>query len=278
MPPGKRHEAIIELSKKVPGLLSNLIAQATGEEVPAHDAVRHSGEAANLLVPIERLSDGVQVFYRDESPQLAAVFEMQHATERRKKRDWPYFVAAMELEHDCPAVLIVVTVSAKTAAWARKPIEFGFGRCVMRPIVICLEELEPGDDMGFMLLFALREKASRGDLEQLWREINTVPEDLAKLYADIVGVGLFGTDSYEIWSDLMKIEDIRYEHPYAQELIAKGKAQGEARAILEVLSSRGFEVSDRLRRKITGCQDQSQLLIWLRGAAVTDDVERLFSE
>lgn len=289
MPPGKRHEAIIKLSKEVPDLLANLIARAAGKAMPTHDTVQQSGEAANLLVPIERLTDGVQVFRRDGVAQLAVVFEMQHEKDRRKERDWPYFVAAMELEHDCPAVLVVVTVSSKTAKWAREPITFGFGRCSMEPIVICLNELKPGDDMGLMLLFALKDNPTRAELERLCRELNTMPPELAKQYADIVGVGLFGTDAYEIWSDLMtKMEEIRsqYQEFLREEAIAEakargleeGKAEGEALMVIRALEQRGFTVSDRRRRKILACQDRSQLEHWFDQALVTDDVERLFNE
>lgn len=286
MPPGKRHEAIIQLAKTVPGMLPDLIKRASGEDPPAHDAVTRSGEATNLVVPIERTIDGVQLLCLDGIPQLAVGFEMQHWPERSKAFDWPYFTAALRLEHQCPAVLVVVTVSSKTAEWARKPIDVGLGRQVLRPIVVCLEELEPGDDMGLMLLFALSEKASKEDLEQLWRAINTISPERASQYADIIGVGLFGTDSYKIWSDLMRIEDIRYQHPYAQELIAKGREEGvrqgelrgEARSILRILASRGIDVPDRLSKKILACQDQSRLEYWLDNVAVTDDIERLFSE
>jgi hypothetical protein len=263
-------------------MLPGLIKRATGENVPAHDAVTRSGEATNLVVPVERTIDGVQLLCLDGAPQLAVGFEMQHRPERSKEIDWPYFTTALRLEHQCPAVMVVVTVSAKTAEWARKPIDVGLGMQVMRPIVVCLEELEPGDDMGLMLLFALSDRASREDLEHLWRAINTVPASLASQYADIVGVGLFGTDSYEIWRDLMKIEDIRYQHPYAQELIEKGQIQGElkgeARAVLRILASRGIDVPERLSRKILACQDKALLEHWLDNVAVTVDIERLFSE
>ncbi|WP_205326672.1 hypothetical protein [Glycomyces sp. YM15] len=286
MAAGKRHEAIIKLTKEVPDLLANLLARATGETLPIHDSILPSGEAANLIVPIERISDGVQVLYSDGKAQLAVVFEMQHGKERRKEFDWPYFTAALRLEHQCPTVLVVVTVDPTAAKWARQPIDLGFGLHVMRPAVVCLNEFDPGDDMGFMLLFALKDNPTKAELEELWRAINTLAPELASQYADIVGVGLDGTEAYEIWRELMKIEDFRYQHPYAQELLARGReegraegeAKGEAKAILRVLTARGVAVPDRVAKKILACQDQAQLEHWLDQAAVTNDIERLFSE
>jgi hypothetical protein len=69
-----------------------------------------------------------------------------------------------------------------------------------------------------------------------------------------------------------------YKHSYAQELLAKGEVAGEAKSILVVLAARGMEVPERAQRKILACKDQAQLEHWLRQAAVSDDLERLFSE
>jgi hypothetical protein len=69
-------------------------------------------------------------------------------------------------------------------------------------------ELEPGDDMGLMLLFALKDNPTRAELERLCRELNTMAPEQADRCAEIVGVGLLGTDAYEIWRDLTsKIEE-----------------------------------------------------------------------
>jgi hypothetical protein len=282
MPVGNRHEYVLRLFRTDPGLLGTLIERTTGEEVPAFDRVVHGKEASHIDQPTEVFVDAVHVLYRGETPQLAVVVEMQHREVKKKLFDWPHFLFTARIEHQCPTVLVVVTVSAKTAAWARQPIYGGLGRSVVRPIVVCLDELETGIDLGTSLLFAVAEAATPNDLDQVANELADIPGDQALQYAEFLLTALQGTAAYETWRAIMLEDETLYKHAYAQELLAegekRGEKKGEARMIVRALERRGFTVSDRLRRKILSCQDQSQLDHWFDRAMVTDDVERLFSE
>ncbi|GAA4201104.1 hypothetical protein GCM10023074_33880 [Microbispora amethystogenes] len=57
---------------------------------------------------------------------------------------------------------------------------------------------------------------------------------------------------------------------------AKGRAEGEAKAILLVLESRGLRISDEARERIRLCEDPEQPDAWARGAAVITSVDELF--
>jgi hypothetical protein len=281
MPVGSRHEHVLELVEQVPGLLESLIELNTGKEVPEYDSVDSAGESATIREPIEVFADSVRVFRKNGRPRLAVIVEMQHRPSKKKLFDWPHFLFGFRVEHGCPTVLVVLTVSAKTAEWAREPIDGGLGQSLVRPIVICLDELEPQSDLGLNLLFAFADRSSQDNLEHLADALATIPADQAKRYADILLGGLRG-DAADTWRELMKRNYQMYQNEYAQELLARGReegqTQGEARSILRVLAARGIAVPDRISRKILACQDQSQLDHWLDQAAVTDDIERLFSE
>jgi hypothetical protein len=66
------------------------------------------------------------------------------------------------------------------------------------------------------------------------------------------------------------------ETSFAREHFGRGKAEGEAEAILTVLSARGVEVSDASRARITTCSDLDQLKIWASRAATAETTDDLF--
>jgi hypothetical protein len=48
---------------------------------------------------------------------------------------------------------------------------------------------------------------------------------------------------------------------------AEGRAEGEARAVLEVLAARGVAIDDTFAARVRGCTDLVQLSAWLARAA-----------
>jgi predicted transposase YdaD len=56
-----------------------------------------------------------------------------------------------------------------------------------------------------------------------------------------------------------------------------GRAEGEAKAIIPVLNTRGINVPDRAHERITSCTDLDQLDLWLKKAALVDSVDELFT-
>jgi hypothetical protein len=63
---------------------------------------------------------------------------------------------------------------------------------------------------------------------------------------------------------------------FALRYAAKGKAEGEARALLRVLARRGLEPSEEIRSRIESCRDQEQLDIWLDRAVTAETVHEVF--
>ncbi|WP_405087209.1 hypothetical protein [Microbispora sp. NBC_01389] len=59
---------------------------------------------------------------------------------------------------------------------------------------------------------------------------------------------------------------------------AKGRAEGEIDAILNVLEARGLEVADDVRERICQCQDLDQLRTWVRRAVAVDSAHQIFAE
>ncbi|MCA2221443.1 hypothetical protein [Nonomuraea aurantiaca] len=68
-----------------------------------------------------------------------------------------------------------------------------------------------------------------------------------------------------------------YQGAYAQSLIAKGRAEGVANAVVRVLASRGIVLSGTDRERIENCCDVELLKVWLIRAISVDSAEELFA-
>lgn len=67
-----------------------------------------------------------------------------------------------------------------------------------------------------------------------------------------------------------------YQSEFARRYFHEGKAEGEARAVLSVLATRGIDVPDEIRTRITECTDVDQLDTWVRRATTATSVDDLF--
>jgi hypothetical protein len=64
--------------------------------------------------------------------------------------------------------------------------------------------------------------------------------------------------------------------PFAKEHYGRGKAEGEAEAILLVLRARGLAVTEEQRARITACADVEQLKDWVTRAVSVESASDLF--
>ncbi|GAA2069778.1 hypothetical protein [Actinomadura alba] len=67
-----------------------------------------------------------------------------------------------------------------------------------------------------------------------------------------------------------------YKSDFFRRAYGEGKAEGEAKAILEVLAARDLTLSEEARVRITSCTDLDQLENWIRRVATVESVEDLF--
>jgi len=77
------------------------------------------------------------------------------------------------------------------------------------------------------------------------------------------------TGTYEYQSD--------FARRYFSQGRAEGEASGEAKALLAVLATRGVDVPESARQRITACADPDQLESWVRRAVTITDIDELFA-
>ncbi len=79
-------------------------------------------------------------------------------------------------------------------------------------------------------------------------------------------------DERELMMNLEKV----YER-WERKVLAKGKAEGKAEAVLAVLRGRGLTVSAAQRKQVLACSDNATLDAWLGAAGTTPSVKALLS-
>jgi hypothetical protein len=66
-------------------------------------------------------------------------------------------------------------------------------------------------------------------------------------------------------------------YEYQSDFAKKYVAEGEAKAIIEVLTARGIAVPDDARERILSCTDLTRLGTWIRLAVTADSIDALFA-
>jgi hypothetical protein len=69
----------------------------------------------------------------------------------------------------------------------------------------------------------------------------------------------------------------KYKSVFALHHEAKGKAEGEATAVITVLTTRGLKVSKDVRERIQSCTDLAQLTEWVKRAVTVGRADDLFA-
>lgn len=187
----------------------------------------------------------------------------------------------------CPAILLVICLDARTAAWCATPIELGYPDARITPLVLGPDQLsvvtDPGGAPGKPELAVLSAIAHGPDpdrtdvLDSLLAVLTTVDQQRAQLYLDVVLDALPQT-AQRYLEALMATPTYEYRSDFARRYYVQGEAKGEARAVLGVLDARGVDVTEDARTRITECTDLAQLDFWVRRAATADSINDLFTD
>jgi hypothetical protein len=289
--PSYEHEGLIRLFRNRPELAPELLRDGLRIELPAYSEARVESADLTDLEPAERHADLV-VLLIDGKPVLGIVLEVQLSPDPKKRRSWPAYVVGLRARLDCPACVLVVTVTEAMARWAREPIELGPGNA-FRPLVVGPSAVPVIDDVAvaerdpeMAVLSALAhgegphgEHVGRAAVLATLRLSN----ESQLLYSDLVLAAvseaartalekLMASGDYEFQSDFAK----RYIAKGMTEGMAKGVAEGCAKSVLAVLEARGLRASDEGRARILACTNVAQLDTWIRKAVSVNSVDELF--
>jgi hypothetical protein len=301
--PSLPHEGILEIFRNCPTLATDFLEKVLIQAIPTFTAVRVTEADASQLIAAERRADLVLLFDRDpDQPAFALVLESQFSEDDDKRRSWPLYIAALHSKHRCP-VLLVVTVDAATARWARKPIPLGHPDFILTPLVIGPEDIpfvdEPDKSAPESAVLSVVAHARNLEDHVAIRVAKLTIEACGHLddtrfsnHYDLVLVSLRDSarnaleelmkSGYRVQSEFVKKhrdagrQEGRQEgRPEGRE---EGRQEGEAKAVVTFLEARKITVSDEARARILKTTDLGILDRWLQKAATVTSVDELFRD
>ena len=293
--PSRLHDTVVELFRARPDLVVGLLSGVLGYPVPGHAGVRLASNDLTDYEPTEYLADAVVVLTDAKGdPVLGVVVETQLRPDPRKRWAWPAYLANLQARLQCPVVLVVISPSAsrRTAARCAAPLDIGHPGFVLRPLVVSPEQLAPITevdqaqcDLELSVLSALAHR-DHPEFEQIFLTLVTALEkanhERAGLYTDMVLASLPPAAQQRL-EELMATRTYEYQSNFARRYYtqgeakgeARGRTEGEARAVLAILRARGIAVPDDIRTRITTCTDLDQLDTWVHRAATATTIHDL---
>src|SRR5262245_21687861 len=283
--PSTRHEACVELVRQSPHLAGELLT-GLGIKLPTYEQARVDAAELTDPLPVELRADTVAVFTAADQPVAAVIVEVQLSDSPDKLYSWPAYLTTLRARLRCPVFLLVIAPDRRTAAWAARPIDCGHPDLVLTPLVCGPEQmpvlLDPADvaatpQLAVLAALAHHRRSERREIFiALIAGLTRIDHDRAQLYYDLVLASLPPAARTDL-EDLMGTATREFYSDYMRNLAEKYRAEGDASAVLEVLSARGITIDDTTRERVTSCTDPDQLVTWLRRAATVNSAAEVFA-
>jgi hypothetical protein len=288
MPPSPEHEALHRVFQYDRKLFARSISRVLGIPLPEPSDVQVLTVDLTETRPMERRADSVLlVQFRDGNPASRCILLVESQTDPDdvRRQRWPYYIAFLQDKYECPVLLLVVCSKRDTAQWAREPIMIGLaGLTCMTVTAVVLgpdnvpavtSPVEAADDIPFAVFSALthsRGPEAHAILTALAAALDTIDTETADFLVEFTEAGLGNTPGQRIWKALMAT----VTYSYTSELRAKGRAEGQAQSILQILDRRGITVDNVSRERIESCTDADTLSAWLDRALTAAKATDLF--
>jgi len=287
------HEAMHRIFQEYPGLFTGL-SKALGLPFIPPKSVTVLPTDLTEIQPVERRVDTLLRFDGDE-PILLAV-EAQSAKDSNKPSSWAYYLSFLFTKYKTPPLLLVVCQDRATAEWAAQPVSIGprwWAALTLHPLVagphnmpLITDPDEARADLALATLSAIthaKDPDINGILKALSTALQGVPEAVADPIIEFTSQGLGGNRrAAELWRNLVAVDLSFYKSYISEEIRDEGRSEARvqtaAEDVLLVLETRGLEVTDEIRERITGCDDPEILRRWLARAVTAPSAEEIFTE
>lgn len=275
------HEEIAELFRSDPELAVDLLRRTRGVHIPRFDHLEVKPGDLVELVPIAYRADVVVLLVAGE-PVFVIILEVQLAQDADKRFSWPYYAAAAHARYRCPACLIVYAPDPAVARWAARPIHFGQPGSPFKPLVRGPKAIPritgaaAAARAPYRAVLSVVAHGREPEGETIARAalqgIAGLPEDERATWEEVIlaSLDIAARRALEEWMNLQG-------YPEKSTFYQRGKAEGEAKALLAVLTARGLRVSDELRARILAAAEVSQLEAWIVRAATAASIDEVFA-
>lgn len=311
--PSLEHEIVVNIINSSPELILDLLRRVLPQEIPPYATISQGNPIVQRIVPSEYRSDAVLELRAQDGKLIAElIFEVQISIDKRKLQIWPIYLVSGRAEHEAYVLLVILTWDEDVAAWARTPIDLGFGQGILRFVVIgpgvipkIRDEEQAYQNPPLAVLSALShardEKegtqialAAFAALTRLLPE--QVDSEIVQAYMLIIWRTLEPVAQKILETKLMEIGSLKNVPliPFFQriadkieaEALEKGRAEGRAEGaanalhevLLDVIEQRHIVLSEDERVEIETCQDTAVLYRWMHNAVTASTAHELFSK
>jgi hypothetical protein len=241
MPSGE-HEAPAALTRRVPGLLDEVVHAILGVGPP--DAAYIEAKPTEIRVMRTFHADGVEVRFDGVGrPMSAQVFEVQRRFDATKTGTWPLYVTEVQNEWHVPTRLLVFCpdrgVANKYRAIYEAPV---WPTGALQPLIFTAVDVPVITDLNvaaaepLTTLFYTMCRARMRDVAETFpavvRALLTTGEkhgwDLAQEYDEMVSAALLQGPAGDLWEAFMStaISGREYRNRLWEEALAQGEARG----------------------------------------------------
>ncbi|MCB9706163.1 MAG: hypothetical protein H6711_30205 [Myxococcales bacterium] len=281
------HEALVQLVRNAPTLVTNLIWPE--RQIEASAVHISQAEVVDLHLA-EYRADGLILIGEDpRRPSAALVTEVQTTIDAKKRVSWLIYVVGPHLRYGCPVDLVVIALDPEVATWAGRPIRLGTlaGGLTLTPQVIGPERIPAVTDIEVarrspeLAVLSVAAHADEPGAEHVALAALAATHDLdndrGTLYPDFV-LALLGEVARKALEKLMQSGRYEYQSDFARKYFAAGKVEGEAKLLIRLLELKGFELSDADRERILGTRECAQLEAWAERVLVAKTLDEVFGE
>lgn len=275
--PTTLHEIPLALLDEEPSILLALLRAASGPALVADEVARMDTAFAELA-PATYAADRVYVAQRSGQSVGALVVEMQRAVDDEKRWRWPAYLASAHARLRVPTWLVVLTLDARVASWAGKPLAT-FHDGSLRPVVIGPEEIPraPAASLELSVLAAMAHGRGEGEVGGALalhalariREAPDLDRARARLYTDVVLASL-DEIARHVLEATMDTAGWEWQSDQVKAWVAEGKAEGisegERRAVRVLAEALGLAWTDEHAARVARAS-QSELDALLRTLA-----------
>ncbi len=296
--PSLAHHALVDLFREQPSLAPQLLARAHGLKLPRGARCQLGDTNLDQLRPAERRADLVLELRRGRRTLLVLILEVQRRIDRHKFQAWlEYLVSARRRG---PACVVVITTSARVAAWAARPFDLGPGNESLRIWVIGPQQIEAITDRavarespGLAFLSALVHARRNPDtLKAAVASLFTLSEPRAELYYNLLTEHLPPALRPDLEFEMLNIADdnlppsplFKILRRLAKNLSDrdKEKAPTEALAVrrttlLRLMHRAGFTVTVAQQLRVERCVDAKQLDRWTDRVLTAESAREVFA-
>ncbi|MEV2197299.1 hypothetical protein [Streptomyces phaeochromogenes] len=292
------HEAMHRIFQEYPELFTG-VSRVLGLDFAPPTSVTAMPTDLTEARPVERRVDTLLRFDCDGSAgedSFLLAIESQGKKDPDKPASWAYYLSFLCSKYKMPVLLLVVCQDRHTAEWAAQPVSLSprqWPALTLRPLVagpqnmpVITDPDEARADLALATLSAITH-AKDPDVGEILKALSTALQGVAEAVADPIveftAQGLGGNRrAVELWRNLVAVDLSFYKSWMSEEIRDEGRAEARVQTatedILLVLETRGLDVPDEVRERVTGCDDPDLLRRWLTNAVTAPSAKEIFAD